>query len=116
MYLNEYDVHSLYLGTIEVLPPPGDLRHVGHLLLLLCQRLPRRRLPRVPAPHRTGKGSIFYNSRICSMIHPLNHNVLLGVFLEKVPVAKAEGLRQYSAYQTVTKPCETKRQVVNNIL
>ena len=54
MYLNEYDVHSLYLGTIEVLPPPGDLRHVGHLLLLLCQRLPRRRLPRVPAPHRTG--------------------------------------------------------------
>ena len=52
------------LGALAILPPPGDLRHVGHLLVLLRQRLPRRRLPRVPAPLGTGKPRI--DSGICS--------------------------------------------------
>ena len=46
------------LGALAILPPPGDLGHVGHLLVLLRQRLPRRRLPRVPAPLGTGKPRI----------------------------------------------------------
>ena len=57
-------IHTASLGTLAVFPPPRDLRHVCHLLLLLRQRLPRRRLPRVPAPPRTGKDTRFKTQEI----------------------------------------------------